>query len=178
VAITNQTLDICTRNCTIHMELNKLTQTNLDIDLCNTFCDEYSRFVKAAIQSLLIEPCYSNTARIISRIVSYLSSEINQGMIGQNNRATMIQKYMLCQGTGELKQISQSDPEVIGHVVLLRVLPLIHVELQDQDFKDTHEMEAEVPRLLADMIFCPRKTLRFFLRRNFCDCLKKRRITI
>jgi len=60
---------------------------------------------------------------------------------------------MLIQGTEILKQCGQNHRSAIYQAVTKRVLPLVYMELQDEDFKGAHEMEAEVQRLVADMIY-------------------------
>lgn len=107
----------------------------------------------------------------VSKFVSYVSLKYSQ-FFGNNIRE-MIRRIVIGRGT-ETALKSIGDDAALGEGVLLcDILLLVYMELHEEDFNDKDTMDAEVQRVLADIMHCPRQIIRFLHRRNSYDCLKE-----
>ena len=166
VATKKETHAICTHNPIFTIEIG--TSSELDLDVCLIFANKYYRFANDLFESRpIIRSGRLDVIGLISELLNYLSLETNRGIFGKSIRVEYLRRLFLREGTDlTLKKHGE-------HAVCQFALPLVYMELHDREFKDINEIEAEMQKRLADIICCSRSILRFFHRRNTCDCLKE-----
>eukprot|EP00956_Cyclotella_meneghiniana_P025298 scaffold52573_cov23-Cyclotella_meneghiniana.AAC.1 len=135
-----------------------------DANACAAFLDDYDSTFLDGIN--LINQGDHSYVGLVSKFASYMSLKYNQYsyIFGHGIREEFIQKHIILTGTHRLT-LSKLD--------FKDIIPLLYLEMQHRAFNDTDEMEVELHRVFADIIHCPRQILRFFHRRNSCNCLKK-----
>eukprot|EP00956_Cyclotella_meneghiniana_P019503 scaffold33374_cov47-Cyclotella_meneghiniana.AAC.2 len=150
-----------------------------DLNACGAFLAEYDDnfFVpnREIILSIEIDNHGDHSyVRLVSNFFSYMSLKYDKYFFGDDSREEALREIFLRKGTDHTLKMIGDDAVLRGYVFApMGILPLVYLEMQHRAFNDIYEMEAELQRVMADIMHCPRQIVRFFHRRNSCDCLKK-----
>eukprot|EP00956_Cyclotella_meneghiniana_P032376 scaffold88721_cov23-Cyclotella_meneghiniana.AAC.2 len=95
-----------------------------------------------------------------------------------DGRKDLFRRFLLAAGTeycvdaANEKDLTK-EVEIDGPAMIYLVMVLT-VELRDKynEADDSNDFQLEFLVSLSDLIYCPRQAIKFFHRRNFCDCLQ------
>jgi hypothetical protein len=121
------------------------------------------------------------TVKAISQLVSVLIWTHRETVFNNGPRKKLLREMLVSQGTTcisiDANEVDLLNTEVffISYPILLLLL-IVRLEVLEKydSILDSHGLQmAEVREIVFDIIICPREVVRFFHRRNSCDCLKE-----
>ena len=171
---------------TCYHNINRIPPTSIeerskfrqDYNACGVFLIKY-KFFFVQNREIILSIELNNQGdhsyvRLVSNFFSYMSLKNDQYFFGDGSREKLLREICLPEGTSRTLKLIGDDAALREEVFSgFGILPLVYLEMQHRAFNDTDEMEAEFQRVMADIMHCPRQIVRFFHRRNSCDCLKK-----
>ena len=146
-----------------HLHLGKVRSlSKSDADAANKLAAEYGSMIYALdVQDLPV-------------LVFSIYNKYHQF---NDSQKEMFRRIMLAYGTEACVRVSSQRDLTIESSPVREALPFVDMML-DIEVRDKYDgamnnvTEAEVTRS-SDDVACPRETVRFFHRRNHCDCLKE-----
>ena len=142
-----------------------------DVDAANKLANEYASNINA-----LDFDDYESFSRDMARVPNEFYDEYHKF---NHDGQELFRKLMISSGTATvLARAKQIDLSKESNFDVQGTWPFTHI-IQTIEVRDRHggafdqKIWNEIHRLLDDIVPCPRETVRFFHKRNSCDCLKE-----